>query len=931
MISRRDLLAAAMASATPMPALAQAGSAPGASGPVFRHAAHRDLTLPDRGPYSDHLNGISHVTDPVRGLRMDFALAPAILRRETLVPYAGMGLFMQPVRADPELSYIAWDCELAAGVTVRLEWLMLDAHGGLLRATAHNHGQSRWPLLLNWLARLAPPANPPHTRMQAASGITPRAVKGQPALPAEVVLPPSGLWVNALDYDRFEWGEERFDDHLVPDGRRRGEIFEDGFVGSTGIGQGFGKTAGDQAQWRLRTARPFRGAVARFRFRMTPGTAAFRLGGLGRADVRFTAADETFQSLDVALGPLPAGDQILSLTAAGGKAIDLNGFVLIEASEAPGIAFRSHAWGLEPQRRDDVAAGRTILAFPQETADAYGLAWNGDGRIHGVRTDDVRTLVDTLNDPSLFAMDRVPQATGPGWVTIVTPEVIDLGAGETVIRDCFVAVGGIDTIPEIMKSWQASDFELRLGVARAKVPVATQGHREGAERLLATAATNLLFPIWTGGQWVRNYCPGREWPSVYTWDSGFTGLGLAHAAPRLSTALLDTYLSPLDDDQAAFLHHGTPLPTQFYLFHELWNRSGDLDFARRRYPGLARYLRFLLGRETGSTCRDLASGLIRTYDYFYNAGGMDDYPAQMAVHRQDKAGRVAPVISSAHVIRCARIRCQVAEAVGATQDMKEWRGDVESLAQALQTHSWDEASGYFAYVEHDADKRPVGHQRSPAGENFNMGLDGVSPLVADICTPAQVTRLIDNLMTPGRLWTPAGITAVDRRASYYDATGYWNGTVWMPHQWLMWKALLDYGEGGHAWQVARTALDVYSAEIARSGRCYEHFDAETGVGGGWSPFSALSSPIRNWFEAYHQPGTLSTGFNTRVVRRVWDGGRTMKAALDISGEHTATVLAVFDHVPAQVRWQGRPVTPRIRAESCLEIQLPPGRGDLEIA
>lgn len=904
----------------------------------WRRPSHRNLPLPDWGPYSDHLNGISHIADPERGLRMDFALAPAILRRETLVPYAEMGLAMQPVRADPNLGYIAWDYELVSGVGVRLEWLALDASGGMLRASVHNQTTTAWPVVLNWIARLAPPSNPPRVGFEEGAGIPHHAVKGNPASPADVSLPVGGMWVNALHYERFEWGKGRFDDHLVTDGRRRGEIFEDGFVGYGGIGQGFGGTAGDQVQWRFDTPHALKAGVLSFRFRMRAGSCPFQGGGLVKGRVTFAHddADTEFRTLDILVGELAAGEHVISLTAVGGQPIELNGFVLVEADDQGAVAFSPHVWKLDAQRQDDAAAGQAVMTFPDETDRAYAMGWSGGTAfIHSARTDDLRTLSGALNDPSLFDINRVPQGDGPGHVTIAAPEIVHLGAGETVIRDSFFAVGDAQGVAQVLRQLRAMDYEQRLVAARGAfvaIPGAmAQNHQEGAQRLLATIATNMLFPIWTGGQWVRNYCPGREWSSVYTWDSGFSGLGLARRIPQLSTALLDTYLSPVDDEQAAFLHHGTPLPTQFYQFQELWNRSCDLDFARTRYPRLARYLRFLLGRETGSTCRNLKSGLIRTYDYFYNTGGMDDYPAQMAVHSQNMADRIAPVITSAHVIRCAKILCQVAGAIGATHDLKEWRADIQSLSTALQTYSWDEASGYFAYVEHDHDKTPIGPWRSPAGENFNMGLDGVSPLVADICSPTQVQRLIDNVMTPGRLWTPSGITAVDRRASYSSKTGYWNGTVWMAHQWFMWKALLDYGEGDKAWRVGKTALDVYSAEIARSGRAYENFDADTGIGSAWHPFGALSSPVRNWFEAYCLPGALTVGLNTRIVSQVWDGERSVKANLDISGSRPVTVLAVVAQGPTRARWQGRPVEIIGRGDTCAEIRVGPGRGELEVS
>jgi hypothetical protein len=262
--------------------------------------------------------------------------------------------------------------------------------------------------------------------------------------------------------------------------------------------------------------------------------------------------------------------------------------------------------------------------------------------------------------------------------------------------------------------------------------------------------------------------------------------------------------------------------------------------------------------------------------------------------------------------------------------LAEWEADIASLTHALQELSWDERSGYYAYVDHDAALQPLGMWRAPDGENFNMGLDGASPLVADICTTVQRAVLIENLVNPERLWTPYGITAVDQRASYFDPNGYWNGSVWMPHQWFMWKSLLDYGEGDKAWLIAKTALDVYSAEIARSGRSYENFDARTGIGGAWHPFSALASPVRNWFEAYFVPGTLSVGLNTRVVQQQWRRDGSLRASLEIDGTHRARVLAVTDRPASRATWRGHSVPIGLRGTRCSEVEIGPGPGILEI-
>ena len=89
---------------------------------------------------------------------------------------------------------------------------------------------------------------------------------------------------------------------------------------------------------------------------------------------------------------------------------------------------------------------------------------------------------------------------------------------------------------------------------------------------------------------------------------------------------------------------------------------------------------------------------------------------------------------------------------------------------------------------------PAEHLRTASGVNFNLGLDGITPLLAGACTPGQEALLLDRLQDPKRYWTPIGLSTVDQSAPYYRIDGYWNGAVWMPHQWFFWRTALDLGQ-----------------------------------------------------------------------------------------------------------------------------------------
>ena len=155
----------------------------------------------------------------------------------------------------------------------------------------------------------------------------------------------------------------------------------------------------------------------------------------------------------------------------------------------------------------------------------------------------------------------------------------------------------------------------------------------------------------------------------------------------------------------------------------------------------------------------------------------DDYPPQVHVHRYGLTETVTPVISTAQVIRTARILRMMALALG--EPVEEYEQEIDRLSYALHAHAWDGEAGYFGYVCHDEEGRATGILRTGEGVNFNMGMDGASPLVAGICTPEQEARLVNALMSPERMWTPYGLSTVDQSAPYYRDDGYWNGAVWI--------------------------------------------------------------------------------------------------------------------------------------------------------
>ena len=888
---------------------------------------NHDLRLPDWGPYTKKYTGTSHIPDVRKGLRFDLAVLPGFYRRSVMVPNEKWESGHYAWDAASDLSYYSFRYELEwkDQVYADVSFTALSETAQMVRCAFVNNTAMPQNLMLNFMALMNfPPVRP---------------YSDEPVEPAVVHLPDGAVWIEGLDYDDLRYATPRPQDTLVYDAMLRGEIRAHGFVSGSGVGMGFGSDPGDTIEYTILLDHSIDDAGLLLRYRMEQNARlTLQAEGITNQPVELLGG-ESFSTVWIPIGAVAEGEHRLCLTSPGGDPVELDGFALFPADQAQKLTFSAHAWKHEPEMLPGPNPQSLILKY----ADAepyYGLSWSSPDFVtrefytaeldrffrHMVHEHVQRTLVGPGEGhfTNIF-MRPIPV---PPYETVVIYGLVCSGDREEVERD----LAGFDFEPAAM---EAINQSARAKAVKMDGAPFGEPYRFSQERMAATTLLNVVYPVYTRRTYIRHSTPGKWWDCLYTWDSGFIGLGLLEIDIERAIDNLNAYLTDPGDPQAAFVHHGSFVPVQFYLFHELWNRTQDRTLLEYFYPRLRQYYLFLSGRSGSSTTRVLKSSLLKTWDYFYNSGGWDDYPPQVHVRLNGLQGTVAPAVTTAHAIRCARILRAAAEELGASADLPLYDDDIVTFTAALQNHAWDAESGYFSYVVHDTDGQPREFLRHQSGANFDMGLDGAAPLYAGICTPEQETLLMERLFSPDRMWTPIGISTVDQSAPYYRKDGYWNGAVWFPHQWFYWKAMFDIGHPARARQIARTALDVWKQEVEASYYCFEHFIVESGRGAGWHQFSGLSTPVMSWYGAYHRPGRLTTGMNAWVRRHDFTGGsRRLEADLRLAGAEgrAATVMAAMQPGPRySATWNGASVPFEETHPGVLEIVLEGREGRLIVS
>ncbi|NIB38243.1 hypothetical protein HBA55_01525 [Pseudomaricurvus alkylphenolicus] len=887
-----------------------------------------DLQLPDWGPYSPCYAGTSHLSDPQQGLRFDLSVMPGYFRQSMIVPNERYASGHHAWEAAADLSHYAfrYEIEWKDQVYCDVSYTALEKNARLIRCQFVNNTELFQNLKMHLVANMNfPPRGTDPNGVHQVDNIIELA---------RVSVPEGGVWIDALDYQDLNYAVARPTDSLVEDGFFRGEIRDNGLVNGNAIGCGFGRDTGDRVMFRIRLENSISDAALLFRFRLPDNNpAAFSVQGMAETELSLSEdyiAGDGMGQVALNVGDLSAGEHEVILTSLGTAPIELDGFAITPADEADKVEFTPHQWSHTPEISERIGNNSLILKYA-DSDNYYGIAWDHpDVWLREFLTDHLDTTMRNVV-PNNYT--GYIDTEGTRHYTDVFLGPIEVKPHTQRIHYAITCSGTREEVETALTQFeqQSSDaLESVYSIARRKVVhldslPSGETYRFSQERMAATELLNVIYPIYTRKQFVRYFCPGKWWETLYTWDAGFIGLALLEYDTALSLDNLETALTNAGDEHAAFINHGTLIPTQIYQFHELWNRTQDRAMLASIYPRLRQYYLFLAGRWGSSTTRDMASNLIRTWNIFrWDSGGWDDYPAQLHTIHNDLDSKVACAALTAHVIRAAKIMLSAAESLDIAEDVGGYTEDIEVLTNALQQHAWDKEAGYFSYVVHDDKGAPKEFLRDENGVNFNMGLDGVMPLFAGACTSEQAALFLDRLADPKHFWTRIGLSTVDQSAPYYRTDGYWNGAVWMPHQWFIWKTALDLGQGDFAYQIARTALDLWKAEVEASYYCFEHFLIQSGRGAGWHQFGALSSPVVSWFSAYHCPGRISTGMDIWIEAQSFsddfssfEGNLRLTTALK-------TVTVIVNLQPSKeycVQWNGKAIDYKEINPGSLQIDL----------
>ena len=853
---------------------------------------------PEWGPYAKAMAGLSHV-DAASGTSVDFLLAFRFADGTTLLPVyrsvenpddgashgfrfhgARPGLRRFGYRFRPEASADGPEVEAVA-----------DSAGGRcdLRLAFRETGRGGGAVCAELLA-----VRPPELRPSP-----------------ELLLPGAGRWIGGEAYAAIQtWGRHAYD------GYRNMVEGDPSAVDGCALGRNWSILPGTRVAYAFPGGLPGGNGRLGIRYRKPLGGPDFPCvleWGAAELTLDFPPS-ETYRWLW--LDPPEAGDAgrfVLRVEADAGVAVRrtqngdpmppgfrIDGFAWAPREEAEAVALRDPEAALSTEVEPEgdqwrCAFGTGAPVYRLDLPRGARLSAPGDAGLFGRAMD-----AGAVDERDVLAHWRLPEAHA-------TP------SAEGALSLVFATEEAADEAPSLPADEAPG----------TRLPNYAPGFRQMAN----SALMNASFPVMRAGRPIIAHTPGKRWAGLYSWDAGMHGIGLLELDPDAAFECLKTYLCG-PEEPSAFIWHGTPVPTQAYFWWEWWQRRRDRETAVWVYPRLKRFYDYLSGRDPGSPTDRFGTGLLNTFPIFYNSGGWDDLPPQVAAHARDLVDHVTPVAPTAHAVRFARILRHLAETAERPEgELAGLDADIGRFLRALE-RTWDAGAGLYSYVWHETFE-PF---RDAGGVNFNRTLDAMIPLMSGGIDGGRAALLWDRLRDPEAFLTPMGFATVDRSAPYYDPNGYANGAVWIPYQWFLWKAALDQGVADFAIDLPRRVVESWDREVGRHGRTCEHFRAETGEAAGYPHFAGLSAPILQMIAALTEAGRVTAGFDVEVRNVTADSERVaFEARVSGAFGENPLVLVVLPWCGSARKWIDGSALETVEpdANGCVSIAVERGKAARE--
>ncbi len=256
---------------------------------------------------------------------------------------------------------------------------------------------------------------------------------------------------------------------------------------------------------------------------------------------------------------------------------------------------------------------------------------------------------------------------------------------------------------------------------------------------------------------------------------------------------------------------------------EIYDRTRDIGFLEDAYETSRRYLTYM----TSTRDRD-SDGLYEWGGHAVLESVRDDFNViwNLLGDKPESPSGVEALGLNSMLVREMKSLARLAEKLELPDEGQKWRSRADALGDKINATMWDSETGFYYHVDRDSNTF-----RTRKGVDLRrMEIVGFLPLWAGIVPADRMEPLLRHLKDPEKFWRRFGVPTLAADDPAYDAKVdrccKWNGAVWLPWNYLVFRGLLEYGQRESARELLARNTEAVLEQLRRSNLFFESYSPD---------------------------------------------------------------------------------------------------------
>jgi hypothetical protein len=185
------------------------------------------------------------------------------------------------------------------------------------------------------------------------------------------------------------------------------------------------------------------------------------------------------------------------------------------------------------------------------------------------------------------------------------------------------------------------------------------------------------------------------------------------------------------------------------------------------------------------------------------------------------------------LVKEAKSLAEIAEELGLLDDVSRFRRDAAQRTYLINRFMWDDSTGFY-YSVNKGDHTFTFRKQDDMKRKEIIGFLALWSGVAD---KAKAAKLVEHLNNPDEFNRKFGIPSLSADDPYYNAMGYWNGPVWLPWQYMIFRGLIDYGYKKEALDLKERVMKNAVHQLKQNNNFWEAYSPDDFQAGWHKPYT----------------------------------------------------------------------------------------------